>query len=99
MMGIIPRKNFTSAGLRPSAAAVARTAEVYFLVEAMVGLAQKIASACLPPNAMPDLELPAWKRTVWMSVLFPNTSLWRDAKRFFWRAHVVPGVRCGEGCV
>lgn len=50
-------------GSRPSLAAFARTALVYFLVEAIVGFAQKMASACFPPNSIPAFEEPAWKRS------------------------------------
>lgn len=60
MIGMIPRKNLTDDGLRPSWTALARTAVVYFLHDSMVGFAQKIASACLPPNAIPAFEEPAW---------------------------------------
>lgn len=48
-------------GSRPWAAADSRTLLVYFLQSAMVVEEQKIASACLPPNSMPDFEAPAWK--------------------------------------
>lgn len=59
----MPRKNLIVLGSRPSSAALARTAEVYFLRDGRVGFAQKMASACLPPNSIPALEEPAWKST------------------------------------
>ena len=58
MIGMMFRKNLIDEGSRPSSAALARTEVVYFLVDSMFGLAQKIASACLPPNWTPALEEP-----------------------------------------
>jgi hypothetical protein len=63
MMGTIQGKNFKEEGSRPSAKAAERASAMTFLPCLTVHGFKNMASACRAAKAMPDLEVPAWKRT------------------------------------